>query len=181
MSKVLVILGELSDRDIDWMIANGKRTKVQAGTTLIVQGQPFDALYIVLDGTLSVSVASLPNKELGKLIGGEVLGEMSFVDGRLPSASITATEECLILSIPRRLLTEKLEQDVLFSLRFYRAITKFLSSRLRGVYRNLGENEDTDYLRYQDPNDEHPTQPVVENPDLAQSRLDWLLKRLKGT
>lgn len=179
MSKVLVILGELSDRDIDWMLANGKRTLVQAGTTLIVEGKPLDALYIVLDGTLSVSAASLGDKEIGKIICGEVLGEMSFVDGRLPSASVTAIEECLILSIPRRLLTEKLEQDVLFSLRFYRAITKFLSSRLRGTVRRFGE--DTDYLIYQDPDDDRPTQQLVENPDLAQSRFDWLLKRLKGT
>jgi CRP/FNR family transcriptional regulator, cyclic AMP receptor protein len=179
MSKVLVILGELSDRDIDWMVANGTHTLVQAGTTLIFEGKPLDALYIVLDGTLSVSVASLGNKEIGKIICGEVLGEMSFVDGRLPSASVTAIEECLILSISRRLLTEKLEQDVLFSLRFYRAITKFLSSRLRGTVRRFGE--DTDYLIYQDPDDQRPTQQIVENPDLAQSRFDWLLKRLKGT
>jgi len=106
MSKVLVILGELSDRDIDWMLANGKRTQVQAGTILITEGEPLDALYIVLDGTLSISVSSLGDKEIGKIICGEVLGEMSFVDGRLPSATVTAIEECLMLSIPRRLLTE---------------------------------------------------------------------------
>jgi CRP/FNR family transcriptional regulator, cyclic AMP receptor protein len=179
MSKLLVILGELSDRDIDWMVANGTRTKVQAGTLLIAEGKPLDALYIVLDGTLSVSVSSLGNKEVGKITCGEVLGEMSFVDGRLPSGSITAIDECLILSISRRLLTEKLEQDVLFSLRFYRAITKFLSSRMRGVYRRFGE--DTDYLIDQDPDDASPTQQLPENPDLAQSRFDWLLKRLKGS
>ncbi|MEG3850808.1 cyclic nucleotide-binding domain-containing protein [Microcoleus sp. herbarium7] len=126
MSKILVILGELSDRDIDWMIANGARTLVPPGTTLITEGKPLDALYIILDGTLRVSVSSLADKELGTITSGEVLGEMSFVDGRLPSASIATIEECLILSIPRRLVAEKLEQDVLFSLRFYRAITKFL-------------------------------------------------------
>jgi CRP-like cAMP-binding protein len=179
MSKVLVILGELSDRDIDWMLANGKRTKIQAGTILIAEGQPLDALYIVLDGTLSVSVSSLADKEIGKIICGEVLGEMSFVDGRLPSATVTAIEECLILSIPRRLLTEKLEQDVLFSLRFYRAITKFLSSRLRGTVKRFGE--ETDYLIYQDPDDDRPTQKIVDRPDLAQSRFQWLLQRLKGS
>ncbi|TAF12637.1 MAG: cyclic nucleotide-binding protein [Oscillatoriales cyanobacterium] len=178
MSKVLVILGELSDRDIDWMLANGSRTTVSPGTTLIVEGKPLDALYIVLDGTLSVTASSLGDKEIGKIICGEVLGEMSFVDGRLPSASVTTIDECLILSIPRRLLTEKLEQDVLFSLRFYRAITKFLSSRLRGTVRRFGE--DTDYLIYQDPDDERAIGQSVENPDLAQSRFEWLLQRLKA-
>jgi CRP/FNR family cyclic AMP-dependent transcriptional regulator len=179
MSKVLLILGELSDRDIDWMIANGTHTTVPPGTTIIVEGQPLDALYIVLEGTLSVSASSLGDKEIGQIICGEVLGEMSFVDGRLPSASVTAIDECLILSIPRWLLTEKLEQDVLFSLRFYRAITKFLSSRLRGTVKRFGE--ETDYLIYQDPDDDRAIGPNVENPDLAQSRFEWLLQRLKAT
>lgn len=180
MSKVLVILGELSDRDIDWMLANGTRTQILPGTTLIAEGQPLDALYIVLDGTLSVAVSSLGDKEIGKIISGEVLGEMSFVDGRLPSASVTAIEECLILSIPRRLLTEKLEQDVLFSLRFYRAITKFLSSRLRGTVKRFGD--DSDYLMYQEPDEDAIGQNVEnpDNPDLAESRFQWLLQRLKG-
>ena len=179
MSKVLVILGELSDRDIDWMLANGKRTQVQAGTILITEGEPLDALYIVLDGTLSISVSSLGDKEIGKIISGEVLGEMSFVDGRLPSATVTAIEECLMLSIPRRLLTEKLEQDVLFSLRFYRAITKFLSYRLRDTVKRFGEKGD--YLIYEHPDDERPTQQNVDDPDLAESRFKWLLQRLKGS
>ena len=179
MSKVLVILGELSDCDIDWMLANGTRTQVPPSTTPITEGKPLDALYIVLDGTLSVSVSSLGGKEIGTIISGEVLGEMSFVDGRLPSsASVTAIEDCLILSIPRPLLTEKLEQDVLFSLRFYRAITKFLSSRLRGTVKRFGE--DTDYLIYQDPDDERAIPQNLESPDLAESRFQWLLQRLKG-
>lgn len=178
MSKVLVILGELSDRDIDWMIANGKRTQVKVGTTIITEGKPLEALYIVLDGTLSVFASSLGNKQIGTIIAGEVLGEMSFVDGRLPSASVIAQEECLILSISRRLLTEKLEQDVLFSLRFYRAITKFLSSRLRGTVKRLGE--ETNDLVYQQPQDELPISQTLENADLAQSRFKSLLQRLKG-
>ena len=179
MSKVLVILGELSDRDIDWMLANGTRNQVPAGTALISEGKPIDALYIVLDGTLSVSVAALGNREIGKISSGEVLGEMSFVDGRLPSASVKAIEECVILSIPRRQLTEKLEQDVLFSLRFYRAITKFLSTRLRGTVTRF--SQDPDYLLFQDSSTEEPNQPLSDNSNLAKSRYDWLMQRLTDT
>ncbi|HSF73119.1 MAG TPA: cyclic nucleotide-binding protein, partial [Microcoleus sp.] len=77
-----------------------------------------------------------------------------------------------------RLLTEKLEQDVLFSLRFYRAITKFLSSRLRGTVKRFGDENDC--LIYQEP-DEDASGQNVENPDLAESRFQWLLERLKGS
>ncbi|MBE9121539.1 cyclic nucleotide-binding domain-containing protein [Tychonema sp. LEGE 07199] len=180
MNKVLVILGEMSDRDIDWMIANGIRTTIPSGITLITEGKPLEAMYIVLHGNLSVSALSLGGKEIGTITCGEVLGEMSFVDGRLPSASVTSIDECFILSIPRRLLTEKLEQDVMFALRFYRAITRFLSSRLRGTVQRFGE--ETDSLTYEDPDErKRAIAPHVENLDLAQSRFEWLLQRLKAS
>jgi len=73
----------------------------------------------------------------------------------------------------------KLEQDVLFSLRFYRAITKFLSYRLRDTVKRFGEKGD--YLIYEHPDDERPTQQNVDDPDLAESRLQSLLQRLKGS
>lgn len=178
MSKVLVILGELSDRDLDWMLANGIRNHLTAGTILIYESKPIDALYIVLEGTLSVSVAALGNREIGVIGTGEVLGEMSFVDGRLPSATVKAIEDCLVLSIPRRLLSEKLEQDVLFSLRFYRAITKFLSTRLRGTVTRF--SQDTDYLLYQESRTDEANQQAMASNNAANSRFDWLMQRLKN-
>jgi CRP-like cAMP-binding protein len=138
MTNALLILGELNDRDIDWIVTEGKREILPTGSILIEEDQPLDALYIVLSGTLNVCVAALGNQVVGKIGGGEILGEMSFVDGRLPSATVQAVEECCILSIPRSLLSQKLEEDVLFSLRFYRAITKFLSYRLRATVNHFG-------------------------------------------
>ncbi len=176
MSKVLVILGELSDRDIDWLLTNGTRRQIPVGTELICEGKPIDALYIVLEGILSVSVSSLGNREIGTIMSGEVLGEMSFVDGRLPSATVKAIKECLILSIPRQKLTEKLEQDVLFSLRFYRAITKFLSTRLRGTVSRFSEG--SDQLIFQDSAAEEPNQFALDHSNTAKSRYDWLMERL---
>ncbi|WP_287274368.1 MULTISPECIES: cyclic nucleotide-binding domain-containing protein [unclassified Okeania] len=74
MSKVLAILGELSNRDIDWMIANGSKKKITTNTILIHEGQPIDALDIVLDGTMKVYVAGVGNQEIGIITSGEILG-----------------------------------------------------------------------------------------------------------
>jgi hypothetical protein len=38
-------------------------------------------------------------------------------------------------------LSQKLEEDVLFALRFYQAITKFLSYRLRGTFQSFSKKE----------------------------------------
>jgi CRP-like cAMP-binding protein len=141
MKKVLFILSELSTRDIDWLLAHGDPQKVPEGTVLIHEGQPLNALYIVLDGILTVSVAGLGNREVAKIGCGEVLGEMSFVDGSPPSATVKAIEDSLVLAINQKKLSQKLEEDVLFALRFYQAITKFLSYRLRGTFQSFSKKE----------------------------------------
>lgn len=176
MTKASLILGELSDRDIDWMVANGKRETIPSGTILIEEDCPLDALYIVLDGTLSASVAELGNKEVGKIRQGEVLGEMSFVDGRLPSATVKAIEDSRVLSISRQLLTQKLEDDPLFSLRFYRAITKFLSSRLRATVSHFGGEDNSDQVASQP---SPLSSPQSNQPDDGTAyRFDWIMERL---
>ncbi len=52
-----VLLKELSNSDIDWMTATGRQEEITAGAVLIQPGKPVDALYIVLDGTLTVTVS----------------------------------------------------------------------------------------------------------------------------
>ncbi len=175
MSKALVILSELNHRDIDWMINNSVQEKIERGTILIHEGKPINALYIVLEGSLSVSVASVGDREISRIGQGEVLGEMSFIDGRLPSATVKALDTSVVLSIPKQKLSEKLEQDVLFALRFYRAVTKFLSSRLRNTVNRFSDRPQSSRLP-----------PAVLNPEEIDhfqdglSKFNWILKRLKS-
>ncbi len=179
MRKGLFILSQLSERDIEWILANGTSEEIAAGTVLIHEGKPLEALYIVLDGHLSVSVAALGNREIAKIGYGEVLGEMSFVDASPPSASVQALENSLILSIPRLLLAERLKEDLEFACRFYRAIAGFLSHRLRFTVSQLGYDV-TQTLQEADPMD-----PVnAERSDhisLAGTRVDHILKQIKKT
>lgn len=177
MKKVLYILGELDDDDIDWMIETGVREKIPSGTVLITEGQPIHAVYILLEGELSVSTAATDGREIARLTSGEVVGEMSFIDTRPPSATVTAQNESLVLSIPRNHLATKLRQDIGFASRFYRALAVFLSNRLRMAVYQLGDST-------ADPNtfvlsDDELGLEAKDNAALARTRLDWLLRRLK--
>lgn len=139
MNKVLVILNELDEQDVDWLAHVGIQEEISPGSILIHEGQPVDTLYILLEGTLVVSISAIAKREIARLSGGEVVGEMSFIDARPPSATVQTLEKCLVLSIPRKHLTEKLQQDVAFAARFYKALAVLLSYRLRGTVQQLGE------------------------------------------
>jgi bacteriocin-type transport-associated protein len=172
MKKILFILGKLNNDDLDWMLKKSRKKTIYPGTILIHEGQTIDALYIVLSGTLSISIESLDNKELAMISTGEVVGEISFIDTRPPLATVKAIEECQVLAIPRLQLTAKIQQDMGFASRFYHAISLCLAARMRGTVRRLGygleleesavEQEDLDPI-------------VLENMQLAQAKFDWLM------
>ena len=152
MRKALYFLGILDDKDTEWMIRNGTKMKIAPGTVLIEQGKPTEWLYFVLDGAFIVYTRNAPR--IATLKAGEVVGEISFVDSRPPTASVRAEVECKVGAVPRRVLNEKLEEDVGFAARFYQSIAVFLADRLRTTVGSLGVQklelvesiEDTDEL-----------------------------------
>ena len=131
MKKVLYILGQLSDQDVDWMLAVGEAKQVPPGTVLLREGEPTDALYVVLRGTVSVSSRSSGDREIASVGRGEVLGEISFLDNRMPTATVHALDGVTVFVLSREQLSAKLVRDTGFAARFYRALAVFLSDRMR--------------------------------------------------
>jgi bacteriocin-type transport-associated protein len=177
MKKVLYLLGHLTDDDVEWMVANGTREHVPTGTVLIREGEPIQALHIVLDGEFQVSFPSSSGLDPVPLGSGEVLGEISFIDARPPSATVTARHDSVVLAIPRRALAARLDSDTAFAARFYRSLAVFLAHRVRetlgrlGYARGVPLNEDLDY------EDELDTG-VLHTLHQAGARFDRVLQRL---
>lgn len=52
-----VLLKELTNSDIDWILTTGTKKQIPGGTVLFYQGQAVQALYILLDGALTVGAS----------------------------------------------------------------------------------------------------------------------------
>jgi len=142
MRKALYILGELDDADIGWLARNGRTRTLTAGEQLIAVGREVRELFFVTDGELAVATAS--GSRLSTLTVGDVVGEMSFVEKRLPSASVTAMGRVEILGVPREALLAAFERDTGFAARFYHAMAIFLSDRLRSATSDGGRDDELD-------------------------------------
>lgn len=176
MKKVLYILGEMHDEDIEWMLDVGEARVVQPGQTLIRQGDPIDALYIVTDGLFDVTVGPGAGTKLAVIGAGEVLGEISFVDARPPAASVKAMEGSKLLCIPREALQRKLDDDVGFAARFYRAISLFLADRLRDTVRQMGYGKET---RLDEPDDDELDLDRLDAASRGGVNFDRIVQRLQ--
>jgi CRP/FNR family cyclic AMP-dependent transcriptional regulator len=170
MRKVLYILSRLTDEDVDWMAATGKRQRHEAGDILIRQGEPVDALMFVLDGKVSVEIDGVG--QVASLGSGEMLGEMSLVDEAPPSATVVVTEPTHVLHIDCRVLNAKLEAEPHFAARLYRAIAVFLSVRMRSTVQQLGYGEATVI------SEDEIDMSFLDTVTLAGSRFDRMIKKL---
>ncbi len=138
MKRVLFLLGHLNDMDIEWMINNGHREAIKTGDILIHRNEEIENLYIILSGRLSIRDGIANITEIALIGTGEILGEMSFLESRPPSVSVTATDPCEIFVISKELIKSRMQQDIQFQANFYYALALFLSDRLRKTTNQLG-------------------------------------------
>ena len=174
MRKALYILGILHDDDVSWLASAGKALAATAGTVIIQQGVPMDSVFILIHGQLQVYSG---NVEIARLSAGEIVGEISFVDSRPPSASVKATVDSQVLAVPKAALSLKLQKDLGFASRFYLSVATFLADRLRVADARLSLLEKGEEDKSEEDLDELQSD-MLENIALASARFDLVIKRL---
>jgi bacteriocin-type transport-associated protein len=199
VKEALFVFGELWDSDVDWLTAVGHLQKIPAGEVLIQAGRPVDALYIILDGLLSVNKSDNDNDLISlcfecseaqaksqvvvaRSTKGELAGMTSFLDFRPQPVTLRAVKESLVLAIPRQQLTNKLQQDMGFASRFYRVLAIQLTNLLQMVMGQMGCSQQSysdemsmdDDMNYDDELNLDSLQQLSQ----GAARFNWMLDRL---
>ncbi|MCO6456929.1 MAG: cyclic nucleotide-binding domain-containing protein [Pirellulaceae bacterium] len=139
MLDALSLLKELDDQDIEWILEAGDERQVIASTVVIREGTQPDALYFVLEGLLGITVTATGDKQLATLGPGELVGEISLLEDRPATATVSAVENSLLLAVPRTQLLDKLEHDPRFAAHVYKSFALISSRRLRERVGTLGQ------------------------------------------
>ena len=139
MKKALYILGDLEDRDLLWLNQAGRVRALDAGEALISAGRAVTDLFFIVAGEFDVILPG--GRSVARLAIGDIAGEMSFVEKRLPTASVIAADAAEVLAVPRAAIEARFEADTGFAARFYRALAVFLSDRLRTATSGAGAGD----------------------------------------
>jgi CRP-like cAMP-binding protein len=102
-----------------------------AGTALVTEGTPSDTLYLVWEGALAVRVSG--DGAVARLGPGEVVGEISLVDGGPASATVAAEGAATVLVLDRPSLAELERSHPRVAAAIYQAIGATLAARLKEV------------------------------------------------
>jgi CRP-like cAMP-binding protein len=105
-------------------------TTFNDGETVTREGEPGETFYIVTEGRLRVSQRGAAIRELGP---GDFLGEISLVDGRPRTATVTAVGPVQALVIRRADFLEMIEFDSAVRLGILMALTERIRTADTGL------------------------------------------------
>ena len=103
---------------------------------LFREGDPGDAMYVVLDGRVRISkhIPGAGEEALAILERGDYFGEMALIDQMPRSAEAKAHERgAVVLSIPQMVVGQLLDRHKLSSVRLLRILCGLVAQRLREI------------------------------------------------
>lgn len=126
MLRNVPLFGSLSKRDLAKLGNAASEVVLDAGSTLMREGEPGDACWVVADGSLSVRRGRRTVNHLGP---GDVVGEMALLYGGPRTATVTADERCVLLSLDRKVFRASLTHSPELAL----ALLEEMSQRLHAL------------------------------------------------
>jgi CRP/FNR family cyclic AMP-dependent transcriptional regulator len=123
------VLGLLSQPARDRLAASGAAIALDAGALLCQQGDPGDAVFVVLEGEIEIRTASAGGREVrfASFGTGAVVGEMAALDGGRRSTDMVAARRTRLWRIPRAAMVEALQAEPVAAV----ALVAELARRLR--------------------------------------------------
>lgn len=112
LGRTLIFDG-LESEDLDRLASIARESSLQQGDILFEQGDDSDGLYVIIAGLVRVYLTTEDGREvtISLLEDGEVIGEMSLLDGLQRSAGAAALIETKLIFIPRAPFLELLETN----------------------------------------------------------------------
>jgi signal transduction histidine kinase len=134
----LSLFSGISEEELERLVRMGQQVLLPPRGVLIREGEPGDALYVVLEGDFEITKHSGSSEVVIAHRGaGEVMGEMSLLDNEPRSATVRALTPSRLLKIDQESFHKLLE----WSPPAARAILKTVTSRLRNTEAMLRQSE----------------------------------------
>jgi len=126
------IFADLAPDDLEELALIVEERRVEPGRDLFREGDPGDAVYLIVKGGVQVIMGGQdgkPERVLNELGAGACIGEMAVLDASPRSATVRATDRTRTLRVPgegfKRVMSERPEMS--------QAIVAELVKRMRGM------------------------------------------------
>ncbi len=128
-----VLAKELSPGDVDVLAQAVHLHRLDDGQVLSPEGEPDSRMHVVVNGALAVSRPGPDGQweNLHVMTAGDLVGELSFLDGTPHFAAVRALGQTEVFSLDRADLEALVEKQPWIAYRIMRAIVRFTHSLQR--------------------------------------------------
>jgi cAMP-dependent protein kinase regulator len=116
----------LSSEALEALVGNLTLVSLEPGEQLFREGEPSDALYVIVEGEVSVMTEGPPRVEMQRLGPGSFIGEVALLTDQPRSTTVISVEASELLKIDRVTLTNVLGEHG----EMLRAVLRFVRDRL---------------------------------------------------
>lgn len=120
------LFSELGPDTLSPLLERATLVSRRTGELVYREGDPADALYVIVSGCVALLAGEAPGNELARLGEREFFGENALIGNELRSTSVEALEETELLRIDRHVLRELLEDQP----RALKVFLRFLRERM---------------------------------------------------
>ncbi|NOZ85784.1 MAG: cyclic nucleotide-binding domain-containing protein [Deltaproteobacteria bacterium] len=137
------LFSELSLDELKYVQSLCEKKRYQDGQTLITEGTPGEALFVLARGKVKVvtstgdSAASDHGTVVAELGPGAHVGEMALLDDFPTSASVICEGNVVAFKLARRRFSDLVESNERIQVRIYKVLIKTLTKRLREANEKL--------------------------------------------
>lgn len=126
--KSIELFSAIAGEDLAQLALISTEERRDSGEEIFAEGDPGDALYLVLSGTVRVHCEDRTVAELGTR---ECFGEMALLDGASRSATVTASVETRLLKISREDFHDILAEKPQIAIGVIRVLTRRLRNAIQ--------------------------------------------------
>ncbi len=131
------LLARLSTDDRKALAAAGRLRTYAQGDVIVRQGDPGDAMHVIIEGEVRIFIANAEGNEvtIATMGPGDIIGELSLLDGRPRAATMVTNAPTRTFSVSRKAFTEWLESRPAAAL----ALLATLAGRVRRDNESLSD------------------------------------------
>jgi flavin-dependent dehydrogenase/CRP-like cAMP-binding protein len=130
---------------IDALLAVCEQREADAGEALVAEGTTSADLFLVLDGTLDITMGGPQGvRELAKVEPGSLFGEVSLLDPGPADANVVSQQGCALLVLTRQRFDELSSSHPAAAVALLQEVVQSLAARLRRASAQVGQPVEID-------------------------------------
>jgi CRP/FNR family cyclic AMP-dependent transcriptional regulator len=133
--KAVPLFQALSESELNEILAISRLFRSPAGHHLVEQGDSGKGVFIIVNGSASVSVTDEDGDSttLAVLGRGDAVGELSLIDSSPHSATVTCAEACTVFHVDTRAFNALRAEHNAAAFKILRAVAPMVCERLRQI------------------------------------------------